>query len=83
MRLEIWHLFTNEKINEGKLTGWRVVVRIKGYPTASKTFERKQEAEDWGHETERRIKLGQFNFNGHQKQFILRKPKMVGQEVLP
>lgn len=32
----------------GKVTGWRAVVRIRGYPLLSvKKFERKQEADDW------------------------------------
>jgi hypothetical protein len=36
------------KSKDGKSFTWRVVVRIKGYPVTCKTFERKQEAEDWG-----------------------------------
>ncbi|HEV8052819.1 MAG TPA: hypothetical protein VGP47_10005 [Parachlamydiaceae bacterium] len=39
------------KSKDGKSFTWRAVVRIKGYPTASKSFERKQEAEDWGQTT--------------------------------
>lgn len=39
------------KDKNGKSTGWRAVVRIKGYPTACKTFDRKQEAEDWAQDT--------------------------------
>jgi hypothetical protein len=50
------------KSKDGKSTVWRVVVRIKGYPTACKSCERKQEADDWAKDTERRIKLGQYNF---------------------
>lgn len=50
------------KSKDGKSTVWRAVVRIKGYPTTCETFERKQEADDWAKDTERRIKLGQFNF---------------------
>ncbi|MEI8366730.1 MAG: site-specific integrase, partial [Parachlamydiaceae bacterium] len=53
---------------DGKSFTWRAVVRIKGFPTASKSFERKQEAEDWGQETERGIKQGQFKFAMHKKQ---------------
>ena len=48
------------KSKDNKSFTWRAVVRIKGYPTACKTFERKQEAEDWAQETERGIKQGQF-----------------------
>lgn len=47
--------------------GWRAVIRMKGYPTVCDTFDRKQEADDWAKETERRIKLGGFNFSSHNK----------------
>ena len=50
------------KSKDGKSTAWRAVIRIKGYPTVCDTFERKQEADDWAKDTERRIKLGQYNF---------------------
>lgn len=55
------------KSKDGKSFVWRAVIRIKGYPTTCDTFERKQEAEDWVKDTERRIKLGQFNFSAHNK----------------
>ena len=51
------------KRKDGK--GWRAVIRMKGYPTVWETFDRKQEADDWANETERRIKRGQFNFTAH------------------
>lgn len=47
---------------------WRAVVRIKGYPSVSNHFERKQEAEDWAAEVERQIKLGKFKFDQHKQQ---------------
>lgn len=50
------------KSKDSKSTVWRAVVRIKGYPTTCNTFERRQEADDWAKDTERRIKLGQYNF---------------------
>jgi hypothetical protein len=50
------------KSKDGKSTVWRAVIRINGYPTTCNTFERKQEADDWVKDTERRIKLGQYNF---------------------
>ncbi len=53
--------------NQDGTTVWRAVIRIKGYPSISNHFERKQEADDWAKETERRIKLGQFNFSAHNK----------------
>lgn len=55
------------KSKDGKSTVWRAVIRIKGYPSVSNHFERKQEADDWAKETERRIKLGQFNFSAHNQ----------------
>lgn len=42
---------------------WRVVIRVKRYPTVCDTFDRKQEVEDWSKEIERQIKSGQYNFN--------------------
>ena len=45
---EVWAMsLYKRKDRNGKVTGWRVVVRIKGYPTVCKEFERKQEADDW------------------------------------
>ncbi|MBX3718130.1 MAG: site-specific integrase [Parachlamydiales bacterium] len=54
--------------NENGTTVWRAVIRIKGHPTVSKSFERKQEADDWVMETERLIKRGQFNFEATKRQ---------------
>jgi integrase len=56
------------KDKEGKVVGWRAVVRIKGYPTICKQCERKQEAEDWATEVEREIKQGRFNVNLYKGQ---------------
>ena len=53
--------------NQNGTTVWRVVIRIKGYPTVCNRFERKQEAEDWANETERQIKFGKFNFDQYKK----------------
>lgn len=53
--------------NKDGTTCWRAVVRIKGYPTICNHFARKQEAEDWAQEIERKIKLGQFKFDQHKK----------------
>lgn len=57
------------KDRKGKVVGWRAVVRIKGYPTVSKQWDRKEEADDWEEDTRRRIKSGQFNFNLHKNQY--------------
>jgi len=56
------------KDRNGKVTGWRAVVRIKGYPTVCKEFERKQEADDWKLAVTRKIKAGQFQFDQHKIQ---------------
>ncbi|MFA6118923.1 MAG: hypothetical protein WCT85_04425 [Parachlamydiales bacterium] len=40
------------------VTGWRAVIRLKDYQVITKTFGRKQEAEDWGMAKEREIKVG-------------------------
>lgn len=53
--------------NKDGTSCWRAVVRIKGYPTVCNHFDRKQEAEDWSHEVERKIKLGQFKFDQHNQ----------------
>ncbi|MDE3055725.1 MAG: site-specific integrase [Verrucomicrobiota bacterium] len=55
------------KSKDGKGIVWRAVVRLRGYSTACDTFDRKQAAEDWAADIERRIKLGQFNFAAHNK----------------
>ena len=49
------------KRKDGK--GWRVVIRIKNHPTVCDHFERKEEAEDWASDTERKIKSGQYSPN--------------------
>ncbi len=53
------------KLKQGNGFTWRAVVRLTGYRVVCESFERKQEAEDWGKDTERRIRLGQFNFDQH------------------
>lgn len=40
---------------------WRAVIRINGYPTISRSFDRKQEAEDWKQDTLVKIRTGTFN----------------------
>lgn len=54
--------------NKDGTTCWRAVVRIKGYPTVCNHFDRKQEADDWAADIERKIKLGQFKFDQHKQQ---------------
>jgi integrase len=59
------------RLKDSKSFKWRAVVRIKGYPTVCETFDRKQEAEDWGKELERKIKAGQYNFTQLKQQSTL------------
>lgn len=47
------------KRKDGK--GWRAVVRIKNHPTVCDHFDRKEVAEDWARDIERKIKLGQYS----------------------
>jgi integrase len=54
--------------NENGTSVWRAVIRIKGHPSVSNHFERKQEADDWVQETERKIRQGQFNIDSFKKQ---------------
>lgn len=49
------------KRKDGK--SWRAVVRIKNHPTVCDHFDRKEKAEDWARDTERKIKLGQYSPN--------------------
>ena len=56
------------KLKNSKSFHWRAVVRLNGYPTICKTLDRKQEAEDWAADTERRIKQGKFTFDQHKQQ---------------
>lgn len=55
--------------NKDGTSVWRAVVRIKGYPSVCNHFDRKQEADDWAKETERKIKVGQFSFDQYKKQY--------------
>ena len=42
---------------------WRAVIRMKGHPVVCDHFDRKQEAEDWAHDTEQQIKRGKYSSN--------------------
>ena len=57
------------KLKEGNGFSWRAIVRLKGHPAVCESFERKQQAEDWAKETERKIKQGQFKFHQHNQQY--------------
>ena len=44
--------------NEDGSSVWRAVIRIKGHPSVSNHFERKQEAEDWVSNIELQTAMG-------------------------
>jgi integrase len=46
---------------------WHAQVRLLGFPSQTKTFERKSDAESWGAETERLMKSGRFQ-TAHESQ---------------
>ena len=46
---------------------WRAVVRIEKYPPICRTFDRKEEAEDWEEQTKRQIKDGELKFDQYRK----------------
>lgn len=52
-----------QRINKDGSKVWRAVIRIKGHPSVSNHFNRKQEAEDWANETELQIKRGKYSLN--------------------
>lgn len=58
----------HKRKNKDGTSHWRVVIRIKGYPTVCNYFDRKQEADDWAADKERQIRLGQFKFDQHKQQ---------------
>ncbi|MBB64048.1 MAG: hypothetical protein CMO81_03200 [Waddliaceae bacterium] len=41
---------------------WKADVRLKGHPSVTASFPRKQEADDWARETEYKIRQGLYNF---------------------
>lgn len=51
-----------KRTNKNGSTVWRAVIRIKGHPSVSNHFERKQEAKDWAKEVESKIQVGKYKF---------------------
>ena len=47
------------KDKNGKIR-YRALVRLKGYPAQSATFERKTDAKKWGQDTESAIRHGRY-----------------------
>ncbi len=52
-----------QRTNNNGTKVWRAVIRIKGHPTVCEHFDRKQEADDWAHDTEQQIKRGKYTSN--------------------
>jgi integrase len=46
--------------NDDGTTGYRVMIRLKGYPQASATFTRLTDAREWGTKTEADMKAGRY-----------------------
>ncbi|HEY4832289.1 MAG TPA: site-specific integrase [Waddliaceae bacterium] len=61
-----------KRINKNGTSHWRVLIRLKGYPTVCNHFDRKKEAEDWAQAIERQIKAGKYKFEraNHQRTFL-------------
>lgn len=60
-----------KRVNKNGTFHWRVIIRLKGYPTVCDHFTRKKKAEDWAQDTERQIKEGRYRFDraNHQRTF--------------
>jgi integrase len=50
---------------------WQAIVKRRGYPLTSRTFETKKDAEAWARATERDIDLGQFLPNRDAERMLL------------
>lgn len=61
-----------KRTNKNGTFHWRVLIRLKGYPTVCNHFDRKKEAEDWAQAVERKIKAGKYKFDraDHQRTFL-------------
>lgn len=51
---------------------WQAIIKRKGYPTQSKTFELKKDAERWARHQERLLDLGQWEDRSQVQQTTLR-----------
>lgn len=51
-----------QRTNKDGSKSWRADIRLKGHPSVSKQYARKQVAEDWAYETEALIKRGKYSF---------------------
>ncbi len=59
------------KDRDGNLIGWQAQVRRKGYPTQSKTFEKKSQAQAWARQAESEMERGVFVARGESERTTL------------
>ena len=52
-----------KKNSDGEIIGWQAQVRVKGFPSQSKTFDRYADAVDWADPTRVAMKSGTFLIN--------------------
>lgn len=57
-----------QRTNQDGTKVWRAVIRVKGHPSVSNHFARKQEAEDWVQETERQIRFGKYGLTKKEQE---------------
>src|SRR5688572_8655513 len=50
----------DERTNEDGKTSYRVRIRLKGYPLATETFDRKTDARKWAQQTEAAMREGRY-----------------------
>lgn len=56
---------------DGTIIGWQTVIRKKGYPTQTKTFRSKREAEDWAKVIESEMVRGSWRDRSTEKSLLL------------
>lgn len=59
------------KADDGKKTHYRVLIRLKGYPVTSATFERKTDAKLWAQQTEAAMREGRHFKTAESKKHTL------------
>ena len=60
-----------ERTSKSGKTSYKVVVRLKGYPTQTATFERKTDAKKWAAQTETAIREGRHFKTSEAKKHTL------------
>ena len=59
--------YIQERPSEGGKTSYRVQIRLKGFPKATATFERKTDAKRWAQQTEAAMREGRYFKNSEAK----------------